>query len=171
MSKCGFTLIEILMVVAILGVLASIVMVSLSGSSAGSRDAKRIGDLKGLQSAINLFVQETGAPPGSAGSWAQLNNSCAAWQPSPYSQLRPSYYAVLPEDPKTTDVTSLTQCASASGIWYWYGRGRTQSGSSLVVTDAGKYVVCATLEKSTTPGYQVIPNPWGTTALNYCLGN
>lgn len=169
----GFTLIEVLLVVAVIGILASIVMVSLGGSSANTRDARRIGDLKNLQAAVNLFIQETGAPPGAAaGWWAQLNNSCAGLQPAPYSQLRPGYYAVLPEDPKTTDLASLTQCTSVNGIWYWYGRGRSLSGSSLVVTDGNRYVVCATLEKSTTPGYQTISNPWGgTTALNYCLGN
>lgn len=167
----GFTLIEILVVIAIIGVLASIVMVSLGGSSANTRDAKRLADLKGLQSAINLFIQDTGAPPGTgAGWWAQINNACSAWQPSPYSQLSPGYYAALPEDPKTTGVPP--QCTASSGVWYWYGRGYTLSGSSLIGASANIYVVCATLEKSTTPGYQTIPNPWGTTpALNYCIGN
>lgn len=169
----GFTLIELVVVIGIIGVLAGIIMVSVGGSSANTRDAKRIADLKNLQAAINLYIQDTGAPPATNGWWAQLNNSCTSpWPPGPYSLLRPGYYAVLPEDPQTTNTAALTQCSSASGIWYWYGRGRSLSGSSLVVTDANRYIVCATLEKSSTPGYQVIPNPWGTTpALNYCIGN
>lgn len=57
--KKGFTLIELMVVVAIIGLLASIVVVSLQGARSGARDAKRQADLKGLQIAMELCYSDS----------------------------------------------------------------------------------------------------------------
>lgn len=44
----GFTLVELLAVIAIIGVLSSIVLMGLSGSRAKARDAKRVSDLQNI---------------------------------------------------------------------------------------------------------------------------
>jgi prepilin-type N-terminal cleavage/methylation domain-containing protein len=48
-NKKGFTLIEMLVVIAIIGLLSSIIVVGLSSSRAKSRDAKRLSDVKEIQ--------------------------------------------------------------------------------------------------------------------------
>ncbi|MDP4010388.1 MAG: type II secretion system protein [Candidatus Spechtbacteria bacterium] len=50
----GFTLIELLVVIAIIGLLASIVLVAVQGPRVSARDAKRVADMRGLQTAMEL---------------------------------------------------------------------------------------------------------------------
>jgi len=51
----GFTLVELLLVIAILGILASAVLVSLNGIRAQARDARRASDVKTLHDALALY--------------------------------------------------------------------------------------------------------------------
>lgn len=53
--RSGFTLVEILVVIAIIGILSSIVLASMSGARSKGRDTKRISDVKQLQLALQLY--------------------------------------------------------------------------------------------------------------------
>lgn len=173
-KKNGFTLIEVLVVIGIIGVLASIILVALNGGKVKARDARREADLKNIQQAIDLFTRETGMPPGPTNGvnwWAQLSNACAGWRPDPYIQLQPAYFNQLPEDPLSPGAPP--QCTTADGYWYYYGRGFHWDGTSLTQTNNSyQYVICTKLESSNSNGYKVIPNIWnGAWTLNYCLSN
>jgi len=52
---CGFTLIELLVVIAIIGILSSVVLASLNSAREKSRDARRVGDVKQLQLALEMY--------------------------------------------------------------------------------------------------------------------
>lgn len=70
----GFTLIEMLIVVAIIGILASIVLLGIGPTRSRARDARRISDLRQVQTALELYFGKNGAyPPGS--TWAGLSGS------------------------------------------------------------------------------------------------
>ena len=64
-KKSGFTLIEILVVVAIIGLLAVIVTVAFSSARVRSRDSVRLSDVNRIQTALNLYWQATGVYPNS----------------------------------------------------------------------------------------------------------
>ena len=68
-STKGFTLIELLIVVAIIGILAAALLVSLGSARQTARDARRIGDLRGVQAALELYFNKCATyPPGAATS-------------------------------------------------------------------------------------------------------
>jgi prepilin-type N-terminal cleavage/methylation domain-containing protein len=60
----GFTLIEILIVVAIISILASIVLVGIGPTEQLGRDARRISDLHEVQTALELYYAKCGYYPG-----------------------------------------------------------------------------------------------------------
>ncbi len=67
-QRKGFTLIEILIVVAIIAILASVVLVGLGPTQQSGRDARRISDLREVQNALELFYNKCGFYPGTAPS-------------------------------------------------------------------------------------------------------
>jgi general secretion pathway protein G len=66
MNRKGFTLIEILIVVAIIAILASIVLVGLGPAQQSGRDARRLADLHEIQNALEIYYNKCGFYPGTA---------------------------------------------------------------------------------------------------------
>lgn len=64
-GRQGFTLIEILIVVAIIAILASVVLVGLGPTQQAGRDARRLSDIREMQNALELFYNKCGYYPGS----------------------------------------------------------------------------------------------------------
>ena len=65
----GFTLIEIMVVVFIIGLLASIVTVSVNQSRMRGRDSRRMADLDTIRNAVEMFAnQNNGTYPGTSGT-------------------------------------------------------------------------------------------------------
>lgn len=71
--KKAYTLIEMLMVVAIIGILASSILIGLGSTRSKARDTRRITDLKSTQTALELYYSKYGVypsmTPGSNETW------------------------------------------------------------------------------------------------------
>ncbi len=79
----GFTLVELLVVIAVIGILVSIVFLGLSEARAKSRDKARVSDLKQLELAATLYREQSGNFP------------------DELSDLLPTFMPAIPEDPRT----------------------------------------------------------------------
>lgn len=59
----GFTLIEIMVVIALIGILAGLLLVSMQGARTSARDAQRRADLENIKSALEMFKSTCGEYP------------------------------------------------------------------------------------------------------------
>jgi type II secretion system protein G len=121
-SKRGFTLIELLVVIAIIGLLSTIVMVFYGNARVKARDARRLSDLKQMQTALELYYTDDGDYPAGSGvalgtaDFACLNNT--GWH---VAGCVDAYLGTVPTDPKagsyvyTAASTSYTIDASLEG--------------------------------------------------------
>ncbi len=62
-TKKGFTLIELLVVIAIIGLLSTLAVVALNNARAKARDARRVSDIKQIQTALELYAQDANGYP------------------------------------------------------------------------------------------------------------
>ncbi len=69
-AQAGFTLLELLVVMAVIGILSAIVVATLSGARLKGRDAQRIGDIKRIQVALSLYYGKNDGYPATIGSAA-----------------------------------------------------------------------------------------------------
>ncbi len=126
----SFTLIELLIVVAIIGILAALIIVSVNSAAAKARDAKRVEDLRNIQKALALYYTANGSYPSTSGGWW---GNCPGGGSHPVSgsngyvpNLAPTYIPSLPLDPRqgingvTTDTGNCPGGANASFIWACY---------------------------------------------------
>ena len=123
-ARKGFTLIEMLIVIAIIGILSSIVLVGLGPVQSRGRDARRQSDLRGAQNALELYYGKCGHYPGGSNCEAA---SSEGWKEMTSSVVGASIgINKLPNDP-------------SSGESYFYG------------TDGSSYVIGAKLEDAGNP--------------------
>lgn len=72
--KLGFTLIELGIVLVVIGVITTITIVSLNIISAKNRDTKRIGDVRSIQTALELYYNRNSSYPETLTSGLPLAN-------------------------------------------------------------------------------------------------
>lgn len=62
-KKTGFTLVELLVVVAIIGLLSGMVVISMKNVKAKARDSQRVSDMNSIATALNMYHNDFNAYP------------------------------------------------------------------------------------------------------------
>lgn len=121
----GFTLVELLVVVAIIGILASIITVSVSGSRARGKDSKRISDIRAIQLALETYFNDNGFYP------------TRLYAAGTYSPNFVNYMPSVPYDPNSV---------SGSLLEYKYSAYNAAGSSNCTASYAIKYHLGASME-------------------------
>lgn len=106
MKKKGFTLIELLVVIAIIALLATIAVIALGQSRIRARDARRLSDIKQIQTALGLYVHDAGSYP------SDLASGTIAYSGTTYMSIVPT--PPTPDD-GCTGSTQYTYAVQAVG--------------------------------------------------------
>lgn len=123
-SRKGFTLIEMLIVVAIIGILASIVVIGIGPAQKKGRDSRRAADLREVQTGLELYFNKTGLYPTSgsqAPNWPALQTFLKGAAGIGVTQV--------PNDPTTGH--NYLYASDASALTYVLGATLDDPASSL----------------------------------------
>lgn len=93
----GFTLLELLIVIAIIGIMATFAIIGLSGAQAKARDGRRKADLESIRSALELYRADCDVYPNAItyGSALTGTSNVAGARCSTSNK----YIGVVPNDP------------------------------------------------------------------------
>ena len=132
-NRKGFTLVELLVVIAIIGLLATIAFLSLNRARSKARDAKRVSDVRQIQSALELFYNDQVTP-----AYPKTIDPV----PLTSTELPAAYLANLPENPTPDDdpATGDAVCTAENyaGEVYTYQSLLSQGGAVCALTsDSG----------------------------------
>ncbi len=137
MYSAGFTLIELLVTIVIIGILATIIVSTISGYFAKARDAKRLADISKVHKAVKQYHALNGSYPSTGG----LNNvymdpNCEPEDPSDLATVDwvPDIYNhidKLPQDP--TGANAAKGGRILKGTCYMY----SSDGNEFILTAWG----------------------------------
>lgn len=113
-KETGFTLIEILIVIGIMGLLATIIAVSLLSSREKGKDAKRVTEVKQMTTALEMYMTTVGSYP--------ISGTASTSIPG----LVPNYLSKIPVSPDPPG----TGCSDAENDYMY----RSVDGSSYSIS-------------------------------------
>lgn len=147
-KKRGFTIVELLIVIVVIGILAAIAIVAYNGIQSRARDAQRKSDIGAIVKTLEYYYADKGFYPLSSGStvinsgWSTTAD--ASWQNlknvvAPYASNFPS------SDPKNTSGSA----AAATTTAYTYDYVVLQNSSYCNTPSGQGYILVYRLEAST----------------------
>ncbi len=108
-ERSGFTLVELLVVIVVIAILASISIVAYQGIQSRARDTQHLQDVKTIAKAMEMYYADKGVYPPTNGStkinigW--VTTADASWA-NLEAALVPAYISSMPKDPQASQTTS-----------------------------------------------------------------
>lgn len=131
----GFTLLELLVVISIIGILIAMGTVSFTTAQRNGRDSKRLGDMKNIQNGFEQYFSQNGAYPTNC-------NQGSSQITSVMPNGRPSGPRPGEEYAWTCSATSYCVCASLEKA----GTGNSASADCSNIATTGNYSCVANLQ-------------------------
>lgn len=103
----GFTLLEIMVVIVIIGILASLVVPNLMGNKEKADHQKAVSDIMALESALDMYKLDNSRYPSTEQGLQALVTKPSA-QPEPRNYPQGGYIRRLPQDPWGADYQLLS---------------------------------------------------------------
>lgn len=154
-NKIGFTIVELLVVIAVIAILVAITVVSYGNVQKNARDTIRLDDISRIRGALELYKSQVGTYPAA-------NPDPATWErsttnPTGFLSGLQSYIGNVPVDPKNTGTSyyfyyrypsgnmSYSNCPAIKGDFYVLGINTMETKSGITSSpgwncDNGSYV-------------------------------
>lgn len=108
LARKGFTVVELLVVVIVIGILASITIVAYNGAQDRAEYARAKTDMKHINDALIIYKSQNGTYPSTGGAWTYQYNIGSATPNSTFlAALVPTYLDKMP-------------IGKANTSYYWY---------------------------------------------------
>lgn len=171
----GFTIVELLIVIVVIAILASITVTAYRGVQNRAQDSRRVNDLKSIVKALELYKIDNGVYPTAAGSGLGLQQgweTSAREAPGEFiAALKFSSYGFeggVPIDP-VNNATEDLFVESRTNLTYSYYYVRYTAGSYGCDATKGQFYVLGAVNMGTTgmtkhpdsPGFICPDRNWG----------
>ncbi len=127
-KRVGFTLIELMIVIAILAGLATLFMSSFPAAQKRGRDTKRRSDLKQYQTALEIYANKNGAYPSPGLTNPSSSSLCTTVLGLPS----------CPDDPKSTQHYSINSSSTEYFLWAQLEQPSSTATEYFTVCSSGK---------------------------------
>ena len=188
-QKLGFSLVEIMIVVAVIGILASIVLLTFPGYQKQGNDTQRKSDLSQIAAAMSAYAQQKNTAV-ATGSGCGLNGNGNGWLNATTSDIStyPRAITACLQDAKVLGTGTFTdpsgcrwadgtsKCGSSGGIAQAYMKATcTKSGATVTYLFAHLETVArqdatidALCDSGSVSDFTSTSQKWGTNyAMNY----
>lgn len=134
--QSGFTIVELLIVIVVIGILAALVITTYGGIQSKARNGKRQSDLASLQTNVEAFYTQSGYYP----SLTDMN--LASWRTTNMKSLDTGAMT----DPSNPGVTTLLAGTPAAKSYYYNVTDNSGASCESADTTCAKYTMTATYE-------------------------
>jgi len=140
MKQRAFTIVELLIVIVVIGILASITIVAYNGIQSRARDAERQTEMKTIEKALEIYNADNGGYPNCSGATYVPGAAVGGCNVSVLtSSLVPKYLSAMPADPLNTGNDK-----------YMYAFGFKKTGATTYTADmSNNYITGMHLETVT----------------------
>lgn len=162
--KRGFTVLELLVVISIIGLLSGVILSSLDITRKKARDARRLSDMNQIVLALDLYYNDNGRYPSPVS-----DTICSGWDAGNLTlELLPGRldeYINTPNDPTGTGCSGYN--------YYRYGAGSygcDVSRGAFYVLGVRNMMEATSGSYPTSPGWSCPTRNWGTSEFEWVTG-
>ena len=166
-TKSGFTIVELLIVIVVIGILAAITIVAFNGIQGRARDSQRVQDMNSIIKALEVYKIQNGNYPAAvgtpnAGGWEVSTNGTTAT--TFLNALKTSgTVSSIPVDPRNTADTSIVNgldpmSSSEKWLYFYY---RYAAGTSGCDASRGDFYILGVAQMDGVAADQSAPNSPG----------
>lgn len=134
----GFTLIELMIVIVILGILMGTILPRLTGAQSRARDTARIADLNNISQAMEVYFSDEGEyPPAACAGGTDVNDKCLSEECTTTGDTFQSIRSYMKGDRVPQNVGKKTNTLGCIGSYYYTPlmKGGVDQSSYVLASD------------------------------------
>jgi general secretion pathway protein G len=154
-AQAGFTIVELLIVIVIIGILAAITIVAYNGIQERANFSKSQSDLSALNKAIQLYYADNGSYPSSTSG---CTNGWCGWDQATGDNfipgLVPKYIASTPQLPTSYASSNTYLYSSATGVNFRLMRYKADAAGLSTIERTDNTLIASPSFTTTGWGYK-----------------